>query len=108
MVVTVEVTCIHLFRNGDQIEYSFVSMPLSLSKPRCHKKKDWIKHPIVCSRQNLKPDYFDRRYLGETTLHATSLDLRSEDYESKAYKTSLENPCCYDPSRRCFIDTFTN
>ena len=27
--------------------------------------------------------YFDRRHLDETTLRATALDLRSEDYESK-------------------------
>ena len=50
-----------------------------------------------------------RRHLGETTLRATALDLRSrsEDYESKTYKPLVENPCCY-PRNRCFIDTFTN
>ena len=40
-------------------------------------KKEWITQPIVCTRQNLKPCYFDRRHLGETTLHASALDLRS-------------------------------
>ena len=37
------------------------------------KKKDGIEPPIVCTRQ--KSGYFDRRHLGETTLHATALDL---------------------------------
>ena len=47
------------------------------------KKQDWIKQPIVCTRQSLKPGYFDRLHLGETTLRASALDLQSEDYESK-------------------------
>jgi len=59
------------------------------------KKKDWIEQPIVCTRQDLKPAYFERRYLGETTLRATALDLRSEDYESKTYKPLVANPCCH-------------
>ena len=70
-------------------------------------KKDWIEQPIVCTRQNLRAGYFDRRHLSETTLRTTALDLRSEDYESKTYKPLVENPCCY-PSHRYFIDTFTN
>ena len=55
----------------------------------------------------LAPGYFDRRHLDETTLLATALDLRSEDYESKTWKPLVENPCC-SASHRCFIDTFTN
>ena len=50
---------------------------------RWSKKKDWIEEPIVCMRQNLKPGYFDRRHLGETTLRAIALDLQSEGYEYK-------------------------
>ena len=50
---------------------------------------------------------FGRRHLGETTLCATALDLRSEDYESKTYKLVVENPC-YFPTHHCFIATFTN
>ena len=46
---------------------------------------DWIEQPIVCTRQNLKPDYFDRRHLGETTSRTTALDLPSEDYESNRF-----------------------
>ena len=49
-------------------------------------KEDWIEQPIVCKRPNLKPGYVDRHHLGETT-RATALDLRSEDYEYKTYKT---------------------
>ena len=71
------------------------------------KKKDWIKQPMVCTRQKLKPGYFDRCHRGETTLLATALDLRSEHYESKPNEPFVENPCCY-PSHRCFIDTFTS
>ena len=43
------------------------------------------------------------------TLGTTTLDLRSEDYESKTHKPLVQNPCCY-PSHRCFrVDTqFTN
>ena len=44
-------------------------------------KRDWIEQPLVCTRQNLKPGYFDHCNLGDTTLRATALDLRSEDYE---------------------------
>ena len=47
---------------------------------------------MVCIRLNLKPDYFDLRHLSETTLRATALDLRYEDYESKTYKPSVEIP----------------
>ena len=54
----------------------------------------------------MKPGYFER-HLGETTLRATSLDLRSEDYEFKTSKPLLENPCCYS-THRCVIDTFVN
>ena len=68
------------------------------------KKKDWIKQPMVCTRQNLKPVYFDPCHRGETTLLATALDLRSK-HESKTNEPLIENPCCY-PSHRCFIDTF--
>ena len=64
------------------------------------KKQDWIEEPIVCTRQNLKRDYFDRRHSGETT----ALDLRSEDCKSKIYKPLVENPSCC-PSHRCFIYT---
>ena len=71
------------------------------------KKKDSIEQPIVCTRQNLKPDCFDCHHLGDTTLRATALDLRSEDYESKTCKPLVENPCC-SASHRCFIDTLTN
>lgn len=66
-----------------------------------------IEQPIVCARPNFKPGYFDCRHLSETTLHATALDLPSEDYESKTYNSLVENLCCY-PSHRCFIDTLTN
>ena len=52
------------------------------------KQKDWIGQPIVCTRHNLKPGYSDRRHLGETTLRATALDLRSKDYKSKKKKTN--------------------
>ena len=45
----------------------------------------------MCTRHNLKPGYSDRRHLGETTLRATALDLRSKDYESKTYKPLVEN-----------------
>lgn len=31
----------------------------------------------------LAPGYFDRRHVDETTLRATAMDLRSEDYEPK-------------------------
>ena len=64
------------------------------------EKQDWIEEPIVCTRQNLKREYFDRRHSGETT----ALDLRSEDCKSKIYKPLVENASCY-PSHRCFIDT---
>ena len=64
------------------------------------KKQDWIEEPIVCTRQNLKRDYFDRRHSGETT----ALDLRSEDCKSKIYKPLVENPSCC-PSHRCFVYT---
>ena len=70
-------------------------------------RKDWIEQPTVCTRRNLKPVYFDRGHLGKTTLHATALDLRSKDFESKTSKPLVENPCCYS-SHRSFIDTFTN
>ena len=50
---------------------------------------------------------FGRRHLGETTLCATALVLRSEDYESKTYKLVVQNPC-YFPTHHCFIVTFTN
>ena len=68
-------------------------------------KKDCNEQPIVCTRQNLKPGYFDRRHLGENTLRATALDPRSEDNESKTYKLLAETPCCY-PSHRSFTDIF--
>ena len=55
----------------------------------------------------MRPGYFERCHLGETILRATSLDLRSEDYESKTSKPLLENPCSYS-SHRCVIDTFVN
>ena len=45
---------------------------------------------MVCIRRNLKPYYIDLRHIGETTLRATALDLRYEDYESKTYKPSVE------------------
>ena len=67
-------------------------------------KKFSIEQPIVCTRQNMKPAYFDCRHLVETTLRATALDLCSEDYQSKIYKALVENPCCCYPSHRCFID----
>ena len=54
------------------------------------KKIDWIEQAIVCTRQNLKPGYFDRRHLGETTLATTALDLQSEDYESNTNKPIIE------------------
>ena len=42
------------------------------------------------------PGSFDRRHLDETTLRATALDLRSEDYEPKTQTVStVESPCCY-------------
>jgi len=69
------------------------------------KKKDCNENPIVCTRQNLKPGYFDRRHLGENTLRATALDPRSEDNESKTYKLLAETPCRY-PNHRSFIDIF--
>ena len=49
---------------------------------------------------------FDRRHLGEATLRATALDLRSEDHECKTYKPLVKNHCCY-PSNRRFIDTLS-
>ena len=49
------------------------------------KKKDCNEQPIVCTRQNLKLGYFDRRHLGENTLRSTALDPRSEYNESKTY-----------------------
>ena len=52
----------------------------------------------------MKPNYFERRYLGETTFRATALDLGSEDYGSKTSKPLLENTGYY-PSHRCVIDT---
>ena len=55
----------------------------------------------------MKSGFFERCHLGETTLHATSLDLWSEGYESKTSKPLLENPCYYS-SHRCVIDTFVN
>lgn len=48
-------------------------------------KKDCNEQSIVCTRQNLKLGYFDRRHLGENTFCATALDPRSEDNESKTY-----------------------
>ena len=54
-------------------------------------KKDWIEQPIVCTRQNLKAGYCDRRHLGDTTLRATALDLSSEDYDSKTLKPLVES-----------------
>ena len=61
------------------------------SEQWCKNKKDWIEQPIVCTRQNLTPGYFNHRHIGETTLRATALDLQSEDYESKTYKPFVEN-----------------
>ena len=55
----------------------------------------------------MKSGYFERCHLGETTLRATCLDLRSEDYKSKTKKPLLENPCYYS-SHPCVIDTFVN
>ena len=55
------------------------------------ENKGWFEQAIVCTLQKLKPGYFDRRHLGETTLGATALDLRSEDYESKTNKPIVEN-----------------
>jgi len=70
-------------------------------------KKDWMEQLLVCTRQNLKLDYFYRRHLHETTIRTTAMDLRSEDYLSKTKKPFVENTCYY-PSHRFFIDTFTN
>ena len=44
------------------------------------KKTGSIEQTIVCTRQNLKPGYFDRRHLFDTTQRATALELRFEDY----------------------------
>ena len=57
-----------------------------------------MEQPIVCTRQNLKPGNFDRRHLGETTLHDIALDLRSEDYESKTKFVSRKSLLLYEPS----------
>ena len=35
------------------------------------------------------------------------MDVRSEDYESKTYKSLIENPC-WHPSHRSSIDNFPN
>ena len=71
------------------------------------KKKDWIERPIVSPRQDMKPGYFECCHLGETTSRATSLDLRSEDYQSKTSRRLLENPCTHS-SHRCVIHTSVN
>lgn len=100
------------------IQFTFLSTVPAIRSTHAHDdivhcaevtdlKKDCIKQPIVCTGQNLKPGYFHHRHLGENTLRATALDLRSEDNESKTFKLLVENPCCY-PSHRRFIDIFYN
>ena len=69
-------------------------------------KKGWSSDLLFTRAQIWRHLIFDRRHLGKTTLHATGLDLRSDDNESKTYKPFAENPCCH-PSHRCFNDAFT-
>ena len=71
------------------------------------QKKSRLDRATYClfwTRQNLKPGYFDRRHLGETTLDTTALDPQSEDYESNTNKQTDNR----NPSHPCFIDTSTN
>ena len=67
----------------------------------------YLRPSIVFTHQKLKPGYLDHHLLGQATLRAKALDLRSEDYESKTHKLLVDYHCCY-PSLQWFIDTFTN